>query len=93
MSPSARARSRSCSSTATLERRAISGLVQIGAAGGGKIEAEAMSGSISITVPASCHPHVRAKSLTHKPDVTVPAGHDFEIVAKTLSGGITVRST
>jgi DUF4097 and DUF4098 domain-containing protein YvlB len=72
--------------------KAVSGSVDIGAGGGGRVEAETISGSITITVPAGSRPHVRAKSLSKSTDIGVPAGDDFEIACKTLSGGITVRS-
>ena len=78
--------------TGEARARAISGTVGIGTEGIGPIEAETMSGSITITVPPGCHPHVRAKSLSRSTDIGVPPGHDCEIVCKTLSGGITVRS-
>lgn len=78
--------------TGSARARAASGTVGIGAEGRDRIEAETMSGSITITVPAGCCPHVRAKSLSKSANVAVPSGDDCEIVCKTLSGGITVRS-
>src|SRR5947207_13589613 len=54
--------------------RAASGTVGIGAEGHGLIEAETMSGSITITLPAGCRPHVRAKSLSRSTDIGVPSG-------------------
>ena len=78
--------------TGSARVRAISGTVTIGAEGHGRIEAETMSGSITVTVPSGCRPHVRAKSLSKATDIGVPSGDDCEIVCKTMSGGITVRS-
>ena len=78
--------------TGAARARSASGTVGIGADGGGRIEAETMSGSITITVPHGCRPHVRARSLSKSTDISVPSGDDCEIVCKTLSGGITVRS-
>jgi DUF4097 and DUF4098 domain-containing protein YvlB len=75
----------------SVRARAISGLIEIGAGGTDRVLAETMSGSITITVPSSCHPRVKAKSLSQRPDVSVTRGDDCEIVAKTLSGGIRVR--
>lgn len=78
--------------TGAVRARAVSGRVGIGVDSRDRIEAETMSGSITITVPAGCHPYVRAKSLSRSTDVSVPAGNDCEIVCKTLSGGITVKA-
>ena len=78
--------------TGPARARSSSGKVGIGAEGTDRVEAETMSGSITITVPVGCRPHVRAKSLSRSTDIGVPAGRDCEIVCKTLSGGITVRS-
>ena len=78
--------------TGSASARAVSGTVGIGAEGKGPIEAHTMSGSITITVPAGCRPHVRAKSLSKSTDISVPSGDDCEIVCKTMSGGIAVRS-
>jgi putative adhesin len=71
--------------------RATSGSVAIDAEGGGPIEVETMSGSITITLPDDCRPEVRAKSLSGRPRVDSRPGHDCVVVARTLSGGITVR--
>ena len=78
--------------TGAARARAISGSVGIGAQGEGRIEAETMSGSITITLPEGVHPHVRAKSLSRATDIGVPSGDDCEIFCKTLSGGINVRA-
>lgn len=78
--------------TGSARARAISGSVGIGAQGEGRIEAETMSGSITITLPEGVRPHVRAKSLSRSTDIGVPSGDDCEIYCKTLSGGIKVRS-
>jgi DUF4097 and DUF4098 domain-containing protein YvlB len=79
--------------TGAARARAISGSVQIGARGEGRVEAETMSGSITITLPPACRPTVKVKSLSSKPRVDVTQGQDCEVLARTLSGGITVRST
>src|SRR5436190_13954302 len=78
--------------TGSVRARAISGTVGIGAQGEGRIEAETMSGSITITLPEGLRPHVHAKSLSRSTDIGVPRGDDCEIYCKTLSGGIKVRS-
>ncbi|HJQ42945.1 MAG TPA: DUF4097 family beta strand repeat-containing protein [Jatrophihabitantaceae bacterium] len=78
--------------TGSARARAISGSVGIGAQGDGRIEAETMSGSITITLPEGVHPNVRAKSLSRSTDIDVPSGDDCEIYCKTLSGGIKVRA-
>lgn len=72
--------------------RAASGTIGIGVDRCDRIEAETMSGSITITVPSDCRPHVKAKSLSRSTDIAVPTGNDCEIVCKTLSGGITVKA-
>jgi len=78
--------------TGAVRAKSISGSVGIGADGQGRIEAETMSGSITITLPEGVRPHVRAKSLSRSTDIGVPSGDDCEIYCKTLSGGIKVRS-
>jgi DUF4097 and DUF4098 domain-containing protein YvlB len=73
--------------------RAVSGSVGVGAAGHGPIEVETMSGSITITLPQGCHPDVRVRALKSRPHVDLPPGRDCDVVARTLSGSIVVRST
>jgi DUF4097 and DUF4098 domain-containing protein YvlB len=73
--------------------RAISGSVGVVAEGHGPIEVETMSGSITITLPAGCHPDVRTRSLSSRPRIDLPAGRDCDVVARTMSGGIVVQST
>ena len=75
----------------SVHARAISGSVTVDAEGHGPIEIETMSGAITITLPDGCRPEVRAKSLSGRPRVECPPGHDCVVTAKTLSGGITVR--
>jgi len=77
--------------TGVAKARSISGSVQLGADGQGRVEAETMSGSITITLPTSCRPTVRARSLSSKPRIDVDEGQDCEVLARTLSGGITVK--
>jgi hypothetical protein len=71
--------------------RAVSGSVALEAGGGGPIEVETMSGSVSIVLPAGCKPDVRAKSHSSRPKIECERGHDCSIAVRTLSGGITVR--
>lgn len=73
--------------------RAISGSVGVVADGLGPIEVETMSGSITIKLPAGCHPDVRARTLTSRPRIELPAGRDCEVVARSMSGGIVVQAT
>jgi DUF4097 and DUF4098 domain-containing protein YvlB len=75
----------------SVRARAISGSITLTAEGTDRIEAETMSGSIVIGLPENCRPHVRAKSLSRAADIELPAGDDVEVVARTLSGGITVK--
>jgi DUF4097 and DUF4098 domain-containing protein YvlB len=72
--------------------RAVSGSVSVVAGGHGPIEVETMSGSITITLPSACRPDVRARSLSSRPRIELPAGTDCEVVARTLSGAIVVRA-
>jgi DUF4097 and DUF4098 domain-containing protein YvlB len=76
-----------------LKVRAVSGSVGVVAEGHGPIEVETMSGSITITLPSACRPDVRARSLSSRPRIELPAGTDCEVVARTLSGAIVVRAT
>jgi DUF4097 and DUF4098 domain-containing protein YvlB len=77
----------------TARVRAVSGSVALGAGGHGPIEVETMSGSITITLPPDCRPDVHARSLSSRPRIELPAGRDCEVVARTLSGAIVIRST
>ena len=72
--------------------RAISGSVRVGAGGRERVEVETMSGSITVSLPPGCHPDVRARSMSSRPRVESPAGEDCEVVVRTLSGDIVVRS-
>jgi DUF4097 and DUF4098 domain-containing protein YvlB len=72
--------------------RAISGSVRVGAGGRDRIEVETMSGSITVSLPPDCHPDVQARSMSSRPRVESPAGEDCEVVVRTLSGAIVVRS-
>ena len=71
--------------------RAVSGSVTVEAGGGGPIEVETMSGSITVVLPSGCKPDVRAKSLSSRPKIECETGHDCKVAVRTLSGGITVR--
>ena len=71
--------------------RAVSGSVTLEAGGGGPIEVETMSGSVTVVLPAGCRPDVRAKSLSSRPKIECDRGHDCSVAVRTLSGGITVR--
>jgi DUF4097 and DUF4098 domain-containing protein YvlB len=72
--------------------RSISGSVRVSIGGHDQMEAETMSGSITITVPHECRPNVRAQSHSRTTNISVPAGDDCLVLAKTMSGVITVRS-
>jgi DUF4097 and DUF4098 domain-containing protein YvlB len=76
----------------SVRARTISGSITVVADGTDGIEAETMSGSIIIELPEDCRPHVRAKGLSRSADIALPAGDDIEVVARTLSGRITVRA-
>lgn len=76
----------------SVRARTISGSIALTSDGTERIEAETMSGSIIIRLPEQCRPRVRAKSLSRTADIELPAGDDVEVVARTLSGGITVKS-
>lgn len=71
--------------------RGVSGSVDVNANARGAIEVETMSGSITITLPTGCRPHVRAKSHSGRTRLECESGTDCEVAARTLSGGITVR--
>jgi hypothetical protein len=71
--------------------RAVSGSVTLEAGGGGPIEVETMSGSVTVVLPAGCKPEVRAKSLSSRPKIECEQGQDCTVSVRTLSGGITVR--
>ncbi len=72
--------------------RAVSGSVRVGGGGRERMEVETMSGSITVSLPPGCHPDVRARSMSSRPRVEPPAGEDCEVVVRTLSGRIVVRS-
>jgi DUF4097 and DUF4098 domain-containing protein YvlB len=72
--------------------RAISGSVHVGTGGRERVEVETMSGSITVSLPPDCHPDVRARSMSSRPRVEPLAGADCEVVVRTLSGKIVVRS-
>ena len=78
--------------TGAARARSISGSVQLGAEGHGRVEAETMSGSITITLPSTCHPAVKVRSLSSRPRIEIVEGSDCEVMARTLSGGITVKA-
>jgi hypothetical protein len=59
--------------------------------GGGPVEVETMSGSVTVVLPAGCKPEVRAKSLSSRPKIECEEGHDCKVAVRTMSGRITVR--
>ena len=71
--------------------RAVSGTVSLTAGAEGPIEAETMSGSITVVLPEGCRPNVRAKSLSSRPHIHCPPGNDCDVIARTMSGRITVE--
>jgi DUF4097 and DUF4098 domain-containing protein YvlB len=77
--------------TGSVNVRAVSGSVTLESGGGGPIEVETMSGSVTIVLPPGCRPDVRAKSLSSRPKIECERGEDCSIAVRTLSGRITVR--
>lgn len=71
--------------------RAVSGSVTLETEGGGPIEVETMSGSVTVVLPDGCKPEVRAKSLSSRPKIECEQGHDCKVAVRTMSGRITVR--
>lgn len=71
--------------------RAVSGSVTVEAGGAGPVEVETMSGSVTIVLPASCQPRVKARSLSSRPRIECSQGNDCDVTVRTLSGGITVK--
>ena len=71
------------------EVKTVSGNIALGARGGGRLAARSISGSVKISVPDGSRPETRLKAVSGSRSDCEP-GHDGEIRAKTISGGISV---
>ena len=68
----------------------MSGDIEIGSRGGGRLSARSISGSVRITVPEGARPSTRLKSVSGRISNECEQGDNGEISAKTVSGRIAV---
>ncbi len=72
------------------ELKSVSGTIEVGANGEGRIGVKTVSGTVRVTVPRSTAPTLNLKSMSGRIRRDVTEGRDYEISVGTVSGTIEV---
>src|SRR5437588_1470173 len=72
--------------------KTVSSSLELGADGAGDIDVHTVSGSVTVTLPATVRPDMRLKTLG-RVHTEVEEGHDSRVSVKSVSGSITVTES